>query len=342
MKKSSVLILALAVLFFAGCGAGFLLDTGDLKGKTFTYIIDGNGMDSETFTFDNTGKAGSWEQVEYTFGFATEAAETSGKYTDKSWYQTYGERGTFTYDEATHVITITVTETFYLKADATTSYAADYGWMTNLLFFQTYMIDPSVTVIVETRQKTFVPNSDFGFYRRVYAKDGDSWSKIDNLNYTYTMGGTDYISTYNYKDSLTISGTTVYWETVENFYNKDGNDEPATQTTIETYTEDVTNCFIVGQETTDKMTFETIWKEGNSVTVWTEQAEYQRILYHGTTAPSTAPTVDPTTGIGTSSGTDPDWTWDIDRADRSPWSYTFIHNGDSIMLSTDYIAGRGL
>ena len=343
MKLKSILILALAVLFFAGCGAGFLLDTGDVKGKSFTYTMSGNGYDYATFTFDSTGTAGTFEMGMYTYGFATQVAQDSGKYTDKTWYMNDGQRGSFTFNEATYIATVTATEMYALDPDATTSFSADYTWLT-LLDFMKDQMSPDVTAGSMTMEMTFVPNSDFVETEAApYVKDGTNWKTVMNQTMSVTANDVTTVMIDNYSSTLTISGTQIVKQNAYFDSTKVGTADADTTTETITYTDTVTNFYIIGEETTDSMTFDKIWKEGNAVSFWTSEARYEDLEYDGPTAPSTAPDIDETTGIGSANNADPYWDWyiDVSGADDTD-AVTFTHYGDFILPSYDYIAGRGM
>jgi len=63
---------------------------------------------------------------QYNFSYPTAAAETSNKYDAKTWFQEDGMKGSFTYDDETKLLSMTVTEIYIKKSGVTTSCQADY------------------------------------------------------------------------------------------------------------------------------------------------------------------------------------------------------------------------
>ena len=114
MKQRILTAIVLSVLLLAttACSAGFLLETSDLKGETFTYITSGNGLDYITLAFNDSGNGGTYEVGSYTLGYETAEKEASDNYSNKSYFMTQGKKGDFTYDAENSSITITYTQNY--------------------------------------------------------------------------------------------------------------------------------------------------------------------------------------------------------------------------------------
>jgi hypothetical protein len=345
MKRKPLLaVLVLAAFLVAGCNGPFILGERDLKGAVLTYIVDGNGLDYATLIFNEDGTGGTFEDGSYTFGFATEAAETSGKYSDQSWYMDDGTRGTFTYNPETYLTIVEVTHDYAQKADATTTFEDDYEWRTNLSVQQDS--NPDITEYSMTQELYLVLNSDFSPVGEdafgVLLQSGGTWQNEMVMTATTTENGETTIETSEIRIEMTITGTEITTSNTMIMTEQVGTADPTVQTFITDTTYAVNDFFIAGQETGD-VTFEEAWKEGNSVTFLAETTEEQTITYEGDTAPATPPTVDETTGIGSDSDSDTGWSWQIDRTGGETEEFAFTHFGDVIIANESFTyAYRGL
>ena len=157
-KTLTAILLSVLLLSITACSAGFLLGTSDLKGETFTYIMDGNGLDYISLAFNDAGDGGTYESGIYTLGYETAEKAATGNYSDQSWFMTEGQKGNFTYDADNNSITITFTQNYVHKSSTTTYYKADYEWMTLLAIEQ--LSSSTVTAYSNVMRQDFIPNSD--------------------------------------------------------------------------------------------------------------------------------------------------------------------------------------
>ncbi|MEW5817527.1 MAG: hypothetical protein AB1798_19280, partial [Spirochaetota bacterium] len=285
---------------------------GQLKGKEYVVYTDPNGLDKVTYKFDNKGTGGTFEYVSYSFGQADATATTYDKHT---WYQTWGLKGTFTYDNKTKTEVDTYTHEYQLKLTATTAYAADYEW---------YEIKSTDNDYVQTNTYTNIFTQDGAFF--LYKADGEnSWTAIDN--YTY-VGGAYSNSSYTYK----ITEGTINYTRIR---TKNDNLTAAqtadnTQNTSWVYTYTVKKVLLAGKDT-EGLKFDTIWKKGNTVNFKYDRTSYIYQNYIGTTNEATAPSADEIAagnGVDTNvSGTD---TYTIDATQDNLSERSFVHAGDYI------------
>ena len=306
LKLLCIGLIGAAVL--AACSPAFVMGTGDLKGKVFTYYAAGfggaNGHDKTIVTFDSTGAAGTFEYLVFEFGYATQAAATSGKYTDKTWFQTSGSfKGTFTYNADTFAFSSTTTEYYDAKSGITlitpanTVAAADYAYQSALLHWTpTY---PGLTAYSETRAGTTQFNLNNMSTVLMKGIAANSW--VGNTKTTTTVTATTSVSTVvDATHTVTIADGSFVDDTLTVMTLTVGTAAPTVTTEQSTYNASIEKYFLVGGDTSDKK-FADVWKKGNTATFQLLQNRYTHILYIGATAP-TAPTPDTTTGIGGTNG----------------------------------------
>ena len=334
MKRILIILMLLTAFVITACNP-YLLSVWQLKGETFVFITNANGLDYISFTFNDDGISGTMETGSYTYGFATEAADTSGLYTDQSWYMNSGTRGSFTYDEETGTTTTTVTEEYARIPGVSTRYEDDYSWRGYLAI--QIESNGNVTAASQTITQTVVFNSDSTDYDWFFIKDGESsWRNSWEEATSITAAGVVTDTTSTDTTVLTIvAGSLTSSRTIAD-YEKVGADTPTYSTRVRNNSYTITNFYISGKETGDTE-FDNAWKSGNTVTFLGQGDVRERIDYEGSTAPdaSFAPAVDGVTGIGNASGGTAgidEWTWDIFQDEGDVLlEETYIHYGDFIL-----------
>lgn len=334
MKIKTVLFSLLVVLFLFSCSTDFLIGPKNLKNGVFNYIVGGNGLDYVKISFDSTGENGVYEKGSYTFDFATADAEASGKYTDKTWFMYSGERGDFTYNAGTYHLDISLTHQYTRKENATTYYTADYEWRTILNAYKDS--NPAATEYFINMERYFVINQDSPLIQTFFIKNGDAWTNEVIQTVRSTEGGITSINSEKRSISMTISGTSITQAYKVEVSEKVGNAATEYETQVQNRTFKVNNFFISGEETTSKMTFDKVWKEGNNITFLIELTRSETIEYIGTAAPTTPPTVDPVTGLG-NSGSPGEWSWEIDQTGGSADKLALSHFGE-VIISTEELS----
>lgn len=322
MKKFLLSLLTLIIvssIFFA-CSVPW--DMGDNLDNLEEVVFmdsfeDSNGYDKTTLNFEDY----TFISEIYKYGFANAEAETSGKYTDKSWYMDEGSKGSFTYNNDSRLLIMTVTSEYRLKTDAETSYEADYEW---------HIITDDDDNTVKTVSLNALLTQD-GMKMTFVNSEEEDW--ISNQTITYVDGATE-----TYQKTLSISGT-EFTETLTMTNTEKNAAASEIGHYTETYTYDVNNFFLSGEETGDKE-FSEVWKEGNAVTFMLERTKYTRLSYTGTTAPE-IPTADETTGTAQTG----DYGVDYAKIDLTTdtETYSFTHFEDCIVVTDDLAySGRGL
>lgn len=298
-------VLAIGVMVLAACNV-FTYSNSDLQGKVITYYAtfgsgSPNGYDNTVLTFDSTGKSGTFESQSFTHNFATQSAYTSGKYTDKTWFQNGGAQGTFTYDADTNALSLTATSEYGPKKGAVALNgaslyaAADYSYQDlNTYFANSY--GTTVTGASMSMSATISLNADKGYLVYAQGSASNSWVTTMSTSLAATIAGTAYSSAMNNTDTLTISDGTIVEDDLGVFTTTIGS--TTTKSTSEyIYNNTILHQFIVGQDDKSDETFSDVWKKDNAVTFQVQQNKGTEINYTGNTPP-TAPTVDPTSGTG--------------------------------------------
>jgi hypothetical protein len=349
-----IAVLAVGLLTLAGCSA-FTYSAGDLKGKVLTYHENAlneimatfwgegkslkigysdNGHDTTTFSFDETGTAGSFQIDTYDYSWADAAAYDGGNgaYSTKSWFQYGGRKGAFTYAPDTGAISITITSGYAPKAGAVPldgNYlfaAADYEWQ-DLFVVVNAESASQYTDYTESFTATLKLTAD-GVYI-IYAQDSgnaDSWVTSASRSESGTTGGVTVSGGTTMTKSYTITdGSLVLYTKV--VYTDMGT--PTSKRTEElTYKYSVTNAYLVGQDDSSSATFADKWKKGNAVTFQAQETEYDYTSYTRDTAPA-APTVDPITGEG-ETNIDADNFYIVTMGAGSPATFNLTNEGTYI------------
>lgn len=286
---------------------GATIEVKNLKGETLIYIIGGNGSDYIQFTFGDDGTSGTWETMSYTFGYSTAEDETSGKYTDKRWFENEGYRGGFTFNETTYLTTLVYSEVYTLKDGATTTYEKDYEWR-DIKFDDTpdvypygHGLGPSAAdedsvLYTEVKSFAFSPDKPELLAYISQGEESNDWVQTMNSTREVTQGGITNTYVMNYTMTNTISENSFVTDdlTVETVTLGDADPEKTTSRSIYTY--NINDVFLIGEVTGDN-SFEDIWKEGNAATFLLERTKYESINYTGDTPPE-APDPDETSGYG--------------------------------------------
>lgn len=299
MKRVSIALLAILVAMILGsCSEPF--DIADLGGRTLVYYSsmgdDYNGHDHGTFTFNEAGDGGDVEMLSFDYDYPTAEAEAAGLVAGKTWFQTGGSRGTFTYDAATGLATMTMTHGYELKADATTEYEADFEWRTLLSIYQEDT-SPDITAVTMTMASTVAINQDNVV--QVYFADGDNYTSTMTQAMTMVSGDDSFSQVMRMSDTLSLGATAVTKTAVMDITMTDVVDggAPTVEHMVETerYVYTVNGTYEIGGTGTE---FAKIWKVGKGVTFDLTRTEYSNIVDDTVDAAPEAPVVDPATGIG--------------------------------------------
>lgn len=328
-------ILLVLTLVLVAC-TPFIFNTNSLKDLTLTYYFSmgggsSNGHDKTILTFDKTGTAGTFEAPMYTYDYATQAAVASGKYTDKSWFQNSGYKGTFTYDPKTCVFEGIPTQVYAPKPGATPIQTSPNRYAALDYSYQDMKVTVPGATSASMSSSTNMMLTQDGYYMVFLpGSAADSWINNQTLTTTYTVAGVTSTGTTVTTETMTIQSGSIVVDLVRVYTTTVGS--TTTKSTYrDIYNFSIQQNFIVGQEDKTDETFADVWKKGNKVTFHTNLTRYSDIYWTGDTPP-TAPTVDPTTGFGSSSGAG--YYYDIDSnvdGDIDPFNLT--HAGDYIMYT---------
>jgi hypothetical protein len=326
-----VLVL-LAAAILTACTV-FTFSANDLKGKTLTYYItmgggSVNGHDFTTLVFDNSGAAGTFEMAMFTNDFATQAAVTSGKYSDRTWFQDQGMKGTFTYDPKARKFGATASTTYYPNSSASRmtngNYAAaDYSYQDVKVMFSPAT---SASMVISSNYEI---NQDSLYYVYLPGSATNSWVNTMVQTITTTVSGVTSTSTQTWTDALTVSSGSL----AEDYLTvaTTSGSTTTTSNSEDTYSYSILKQFIIGSEDKPSETFADVWKKGNSVSFQVAQTEYDEIQW--STAKPAAPTVNATTGNGvTGTRFTPPYYY-IDKASTSTSTFNLTNAGDYIMFT---------
>jgi hypothetical protein len=301
MKKSLInlaiatVVLAAIMLPATACSPYNLTDS--LGGKNLVYAYGQSSY--ESYAFNKKGDGGSYQLRYYTYGYPTAAAE--GDYARKTWFQTSGDRGTFTYNKGTLEIVYTRDFIFTRIPNRATSYQADYMEFAMVDLYKAW--DSSCSYAAETMSNHLLFNQDAA--TRAYARDESGWACGYRFEANRVFGSdTEHVvnemaSRYDINEEGISYSSTQNWTIERN--------EAVTRTyhysTDEAY--DMYAAYKVGASSATAQ-FADIWKKGNTVTFRANRTSQINREWDGDTPPS-APAVDPATGYGTagSSGTTP-------------------------------------
>jgi hypothetical protein len=304
-----------AFLGFWSCEPPFDL-TGNLGEKDLVYYrtpftSQGNGRDSTEFKFNAAGDGGTYTICCQNLGFADAAASANGTYADKSYFQDFGMRGTFTYDPGSLIVTFSCDEIYAQKSTTPTAYAADYEWkgLTRVLqegdFFtvslwlrlDTVKFSGLPTDIFDSAVATF--KADIAFNQdnmlMVCLPDGEAWTNAKVFNMTYNTNGT--ACTMKYEKSVT-------YHIGDKTFSEDSRGHSATidasgsydLTTIDRNNFTVNGAYEIGK-TDDAATFANMWTAGHKVSFALLGSSYEGLHYFNGVVPE-KPVVDPVTAIG--------------------------------------------
>ena len=337
----------IALLTFAGvmsCKPGVTIAVRSLKGETILFITGGNGLNYEQYVFNDDATGGEWEWMTYTFDYPDQSAKDSGKYSDKEWYKTGGEKGSFTYDEETGRTTTVTTHVYKRKEGAEGPppwFKNDYDWATYTESEIGYGHAADESASLTKEADSFFNNDQpmlEGFISQ--GDDTNQWRHYKKITENVTEAGTTtdtetvVTRTYTITETQCVYDyTVVVTETVDN-----GTPTKETARYISTY--DVNNFFIGGEETGDTA-FDKAWKEGNEVTFMLERTKYEEIEYEGDTEPDPPSSIDDTTGIGEKSDTTYRYTINMTGGATAEWA--FLHAGENIFMTSEFqSSNRGL
>jgi hypothetical protein len=302
-RRSSGYLALCALLVLCGCGMP-TLSSGSLADQTMTYTTAylgtdssyvPNGHDTISFIFDSTGRAGTFEETDYYYGYSTQADVTADVYANSVWFQNGGFKGTFTYNSATCSLSMSVTEQYAPKAGATPIIvgppdiyaAASYEYQAIATVFGTekarYDYSTNMMFTVDSLQPVLRSNAAAWQATSVTSMTRDIagvlTSEVATTVTTATITADAITANQNTTDVVTASGTST-----------------TTTTAIEaSYT--VLKFSLIGQSDTAGLTFANAWKYGNEVSFQLNMTHLTYIGYEGDTAPA-EPAVDPATGTG--------------------------------------------
>ena len=338
-RLTSVFIM---ILFVTGCNDLFILSRRELRNSICIYTTDSLGSNIR-FTFDSSGKSGSFEEIINTYGYPTAEAAATAYYAAQTYYQIDGTRGTFVYDPDTYRITMSITDRYQLRTGATSGFENDYSWYSLLESEQNHS-SPSISscnLIIET---VFVPNSDIPIVStsmlfddpiarpllddRLYLLLDDILHSSFSSTKTITDNGIATTSMVNMQKTLTIDASAIEVTLTGTKTITVDSIKQSTQNTQAYGTYKINNLFIKGQ-TTGTSDFHSIWKKGNSITFLTERIKEEIIQYSGDVAPTQKPEILQYTGSGSASGMD--WSWQINLVPSAQEPITLIHYGDFVL-----------
>ncbi len=292
--------------------APFVLDQDSLKGRTLTYAISGNGKDKAVLAFSEDGKSGSFEILSYTYSFATVEAQTAGTYTDRSWFQRGGQKGSFSYDAATREFVMSVLQEYRRKEGVTTSFAADYEYMDlakakSLDYRTTYASYASTmagkALFTQDQCSLFHMLSGAGapsprgkmaesLSLAVCFADDSGWSTQLTTTDVYTENGSTYTEMTIRRTEVVVSETALSVKTSsKESVSIDGGPAQALTTRIDAQAFSVVSALQVGNVDEPKP-FADTWKDGAAVTFRLLNAKEETIQYSGNMEPA-APAVGP-------------------------------------------------
>jgi len=261
-------------------------------------------------TFNDKADGGTYEYVYFDYNFATSEAKASGTYSDRSYYQVDGKKGTFVYNIETNRYTMTVTHEYRIPDTATTHYASDYKWLT---MNEIAKLDHAAESMTQTLSGEFLLTGDRAlinsldnqkimiralktpegpmFYLVSETANRSSMSK--STVFYYSNGSTKtYEKSVDYE--LVIEGTTITATTTTT--EKDFTaSEPVTEKEINEY--EINSFFVHGEETANQKLVD-VWKKGNTVTFNTSRFRQKFQVYSESNPLGPAPDVDSVTGIG--------------------------------------------
>jgi hypothetical protein len=294
-----------------------------------------------SFTFDDTGTGGTFESGGYKYDYPSSEAESTGTYNDKKYYMYSGERGSFTWDPETKVLSKTFAEIYTQKNGVETEYENDYMWR-DIKFSSRYGIgteagaDDSASFVSKSywiiNEDTLPWWDEYPYFRE--AEGSGTWSAIadharDFSTYVkvVTEGGstTKTVAEMHETISITSGSLVVSGETVTTVTIDGGEPTKTTYRSVGEY--EVLQYFLKSVETGDR-SFGEVWTEGNTVRFNCERKRYVKIWYEGDAVPP-EPAVDPVTGEGGEwDGNLPDYY--INENDGYTRNFIFTHFGDHI------------
>jgi hypothetical protein len=299
-------------------------------------IMAGNGHDYNKAVFNDEGTGGTFEDAGFTYAFPDAAAETSGTYQDKAWFQNWGMRGTFTYDPSTFTSSSRITDVYVLNGAGLDPYEANYSWRDVKFDVIGLHADPGDTATWTGEVNlVYMPDSVTPAYVRT-SPESTEWKFHQDFTEVFVESGTPTTRTELKGSTFTLEENTLIWERTIDTTETGKPDEHEINT--KEYT--VLHFFPEG-ESSDTITFADAWKAGNTVTFELEQERQTIIEYTGSTPPS-PPTVDPGTGEGGSYDGDPTTPeYYIDERSGNTVMLTFAHYGEFIVAEWNH-AYRGM
>ena len=330
-KGALLLVIVAAVL--TACSP-FVFTSNSLKGKTITYYTGfdpnvtparsynasaGNGHDNLVLAFDSTGTAGTFTTQTFINNFPTAAAATSGKYTDKTWYQVDGWKGTFTYDPKTMMLAMTYTQE-YAPSPNTTALSTGFYAQSDYSYQDLKTVE-GMSAYSETDTMSMMVTQDN--LDSVYnaGSAADTWESVNTTKVSSTPSGSTTATVTETTDPITytVTSSTITQNEHKVTTVTVGSGSPTTTTTDTTYTFTVNKFFIVGGDT-GSTTFTKAWKKKNSVTFQGDETKLVDIGYTGSSAPA-APTPSTTTGYGLTGGP-----WSYPNSSSNTMPYYYIDN----------------
>jgi hypothetical protein len=339
MKKwvKLCLILMTGALVLAGCPTPFFLGAIDLAGKTlFYYSLQSldpttapNGHDFVMLRFDGTGKAGDFEMARFAFGFATQAAVTANSYTGKRWFQNDGEKGTFTYDPAANLLTMTATSGYSPAPGAAAMTngkcpATSFAYRT----FKDYVSSVMLPVDAASTASAYNIQVTQDNLYAVYAagNTANTWTFNGSQTFAFTAAGTTTTIQTTKAFTFTVVEASITKDEVTVTTTTTGTLPPSKETEHNAYTYSVVKYFLAAQADDPNETFATVWKKGNSVSFQSERTHYYTMTFAGDT-PLTLPAPDPVLGNAADTAVPPIWEVD-DRV--TPTVINLTHGGPFI------------
>jgi hypothetical protein len=335
-------IALLALCCLSGCGTP-ILTSGNLSNQVMTYstaflttalpdwagAYTPNGHDVISFTFDSTGRAGTFEEQVFSFGYATQADVTAAVYANAVWFQTGGYQGTFTYSGESCSFALAVTSVFAPKDGAAAMSNGEYAKASyeyrdiKDLWGDTASLKYSTTLLMTLDSLTAA----------LVAK-GAVWEGTDTFALSAYKGvaGTHAITRLT---DMTIASDGVGMTLTETDVAGSGG-TTLTTTSVTALDCSLQKLFIVGQNDAANTTFASAWKYGNKVSFQLNTKSLSMLTWEGDTKPATAPTPDPATGTvtdgGGTAGTD-EWSWIVSVLVQ-PMTMNF-YNGGSYITNLD-------
>lgn len=331
-------VLAICMLTIWGCSGGGIFITPASQKDALTYIIGSNGRDSVVFTPASTGgNTGTYIISRYSYAWPTSTTYNSGSgnYTAKTWYQTGGTKGSYSYDSTKMLLTLTTTQLYRVEDSAYAANASpaqgvyfetDYSWIDFSDVDSTAgwaKNNPDAYTQTQSFTAAFTQDNLLGGVWENFVDNGSIYTQnlttassvslmdayIGGLGLLYVQDATD-----KEKWSATISATLVDNTVVTETFNLIV--KSATISMSSSYirkpagaistgyfnylyeqTAKLDKLFITGAELGD---YTASWKSGNIVTFFATQTSELIRTWKGTSQPSDLPTVSGTTGIGSS------------------------------------------